>query len=385
VKLTASILAVCLAGCCGCGGGLQSAPSRVEAHTAAAEPGRIVLPPDSPQLKRIRVAPVELRSFPVDEVTAPGKVEANPNRISKVAPPVAGRIRRVFVRLGDSVAQGQALFEVDSADAGAAVAAYSQTASQLRTAESVLTKAEADLARVKDLYDHRAAALKDVLAAQNDLTQAQAGVEQAETARSEAQHRLELLEIDPAAPSALITVRAPIAGKVLDIGVAAGEYRNDTSAPLLTIADLHTVWISSEVPESSIRLVRVGEAIEVELAAYPGEKFRARVARIADVVDPQTRTVKVQAEIENPAGRLRPEMFGSIRHAHAMAPVPAIPTTAVVEREGRTVALVEEAPGKFRTVDVAIGPRQGDFVPVAAGVKAGDRVVVDGAMLLENR
>jgi cobalt-zinc-cadmium efflux system membrane fusion protein len=385
VKINASIIAVCLAACCGCGGGLESVPSRAEAHTAAPEPGRISVPPGSPKLKRIRVAPVGLRAFPLDEVAAPGKVETNPNRISKVAAPVAGRIRQVFVRLGDSVREGQPLFEIDSAEAGAALAQFRQAASQSRTAKSALAKAEADLARVEDLHEHRAAALKDVLAARNDLTQAQAGVEQAEAAQHEAEHRLELLDIDPASPSALITVRAPIAGKLLEIGVTAGEYRNDTSAPLMTIADLRTVWISADVPESQIRLIDVGEAIEVELSAYPGEKFRARVARIADLVDPQTRAVKVQAEIENPAGRLRPEMFGLIRHTHSVAPIPAIPAAAVVEREGRTVALVEQAPGEFRSVDIAVGPRQGEFVPVKAGLKPGDRVVVDGPMLLEKR
>ena len=94
--------------------------------------------------------------------------------------------------------------------------------------------------------------------------------------------------------------------KVMEIAVAPGEYRNDTSASLMTIADLSTVWMSASVPETRIRYIEVGEAVRAEFSAYPGEEFRARVMRIADTVDAQTRTIKVDAEIPNPTGRLRP-------------------------------------------------------------------------------
>ena len=137
------------------------------------------------------------------------------------------------------------------------------------------------------------------------------------------------------------------------------------------------------MPESVIRHVSPGEAVEVTLSAYPGEKFRARVARIADVVDPQSRTVKVQAEIQNPGGRLRPEMFGEMRHTHAVRMLPALPATALLQLDGRNAALVEEAPGTFREAAIETGPPKGDVVPVFAGLKEGDRVVVDGAMLLK--
>src|SRR5262245_64322214 len=113
------------------------------------------------------------------------------------------------------------------------------------------------------------------------------------------------------------------------MSVANGEYRNDTAAPVITIADLSTVWISADVPESSIRLVQVGSRVDVSFAAYPGEVFRARVARIADTVDPQTRTVKVRAEMDNRQGRFRPEMFGSVRSTSGMRILPVVPAGAV--------------------------------------------------------
>jgi cobalt-zinc-cadmium efflux system membrane fusion protein len=193
---------------------------------------------------------------------------------------------------------------------------------------------------------------------------------------------MELLGLKPGTFGQQVTVTAPISGKVLDMSIAPGEYRNDTTTPVMTIADLSTVWVSSDVPESAIRFIQPGERIDVSLAAYPGETFRARVTRIADTVDPQTRTIKVRAEMENRGGRFRPEMFGTIRHTEETRITPVVPAGAVVQGDGKTVAFVERQPGTFHPVEVKLGERNGDMLPVLAGLRAGDRVVVDGVMLL---
>jgi cobalt-zinc-cadmium efflux system membrane fusion protein len=137
------------------------------------------------------------------------------------------------------------------------------------------------------------------------------------------------------------------------------------------------------VPESYIRFVQTGERVEISLVAYPGEKFEGRVSRIADTVDPQTRTVKVQAEMDNREGRFRPEMYGSIHHVESTAPMTVIPYAAVVQDGNRAVVFVEQTPGQFQERTVSIGKRAGDVVRVMSGVKPGDAVVVDGVMLLK--
>ncbi len=366
----------------GCGQTEHAAAPAAKQEVPVRQAGQIVVPSDSPKLGRIRVAPVELGRFEIEQVIVPGKVEANPNRISRVLMPVSGRVLQVLVRLGDAVAEGQPLVEIDSADAGAAQAAWAQSQAQIRQARSAQAKAERDLARLRELYSHRAAALKEVQAAENDVVQAQAALDQAQASNDEALHRLELLGLEAGKHTRQVTVRAPIAGKVLEIAVAPGEYRNDTSTSLMTIADLRSVWLSAQVPESEIRHIQVGEGISVELSAYPGEVFRARVTRIADMVDPQTRTIKVQAEIPNPSGRLRPEMFGQFRHSHGSAAEPAVPAGAIVETGGKSVVLVEDSPGVFHEQAITVGERQGDRVSVQSGLKPGERVVVDGVMLL---
>jgi cobalt-zinc-cadmium efflux system membrane fusion protein len=381
MKLSGMLLIALALTSIGCGKGPAAVSASAEAPPAA-EPGVISLPSASPMLSRIHSASVENVEFPSDEVMAPGRVEANPNRIAKVVMPVGGRVRQVLVRLGDAVTEGQPLIAIDSPDAGAAMTAYRQAQAQARQARSSLGKAEKDLSRLRELHQHGAAALKDVVAAENDLAQAQAAVDQSQAACDDAAHRLDLLGLKPGQPTDVI-VRAPIPGKVLEIGIVPGEYRNDTNAPLLTIADLSTVWIAADVPETLIRRVERGEYIEVHLAAYPGEIFRGRVMRIADTVDPQSRTIKVQAEIPNPGGRLRPEMFGQIRHTHGMARFPGVPYTAIVERDGKNLVLIEDGPGRFRERAVTTGAREGDVVAIVSGVTAGERIVTDGTMLLK--
>ena len=352
----------------------------------------VALPPDSPQVKQLRVEAVRARDVVADEVVAPGRVGVNPNRVSRVLPPVQGRVLEVMAKLGDYVEQGQPLLSLDSPDADAAISTYLQAEATERQAKFALTKAEGDYQRTKDLYEHRAVAEKDVLGAQNDLAQAKANVETSRAASEQARRKLKLLGLTAGEFGQATIVRAPITGKILEVNVTRGEYRgavashsDTTTAPLMTIADLSTVWMSSDVPEPSIRFVRVGEAVEITLVAVPGEVLRGRVARIADMLDPQTRTLRVHVELPNPGGRFRPEMFGSIRHAGAVRSLPVVPLAAVVQEYGLTVVFVELSPGRFERRQITIGPRSGDVVAALTGLKVDERVVVAGAMLLKGQ
>lgn len=355
-----------------------AAPQRDEAADAA-----VVIPADSPKLTQIRIAAVRSQEVPDDEIVAPGRIEANPNRLSRVLLPVPGRISNVLVRLGDRVSAGQSLLAVESPEADAAMSAYLQAEAALGQSKAALLKAQADLERAKDLYAHDAVAKKEVLNAENAFAQANAATEQAQAAQRQGLRRLELLGLKPGDFGQRVVVRAPSSGTILEMSVADGEYRNDTAAPVITIAGLSTVWISADVPESYIRFAQIGGRVDVTLAAYPGETFRARVARIADTVDPQTRTVKVRAEMENRQGRFRPEMFGSVRSASGTRVLPVVPASAVVSAEGLPTVFVEKQRGCFQPTPVTLGKRAGEVFPVVSGVSLGDRVVVDGTMLLK--
>ena len=349
---------------------------------AASESGRIEIPADSPKLKQLQIAEVKLASMPTDEFTAPGKVEVNPNHVSKVLLPVAGRVAEVMVRFGDAVKKNDPVLTVESPEADAAASAAMQAEAQVTDAQAALNKAQQDFERVSELYKGDAIAKKEVVAAETTLAQAKTALRQAQTAQLQAAARLDLFGLKPGSFRQRIVVRAPLSGKVTEMTVVAGEYRNDLSAPLLTIADLSSVWISAEVPESAIRLVKPGEIFDVCLTAYPDEVFHSRVARMADAVDPQTRTLKVWAELGNPGGKLRPEMFGEVRHIESYHQVPVVPARSVIQTQGKAIVYRETAPGRFEQTAVEAGRRSGEMMPVTRGLSAGDRVVVDGAMLL---
>ena len=365
----------------GCGQQPASAPS--DPTRPAAQQGHVVLPPDSPKLSEIRVEAVRASEIPLDEVDAPGKIEVNPNRLAHVLLPLTGRIATVQVKLGDAVNEGQTLLTIESSDADAAESGYLQAGAAVHQAKANLIKAQADNERMNDLFQHNAVARKEVLTTDNALAQARASVEQAEAVRTQALRRLEILGLQPGRFGQKVVVRAPLAGKVLELTVAPGEYRNDPNASLMTIADLRTLWVASDVPESAIRLIRPGERVDIELAAYPGETFYGRVMRLADTVDPQTRTVKVRAELNNSGGRFRPEMFGRMRHVESTRRAPVIPSGAVIQGDGYNFVFVEQSRGVFQQTPVKVGRPVGDLLPVLEGLKPGDRVVVDGAMLLK--
>jgi len=374
------LIVLMLAAAAGCSG---HASTETTTETPTATATTVVLPASSPMLKQIRRERITLKDLPTDEIVAPGKIETNPNRVSKVVLPVTGRVTAVLVKTGDAVTKDQPLLTIQSPDADAAMSAYLSAKATETQSEVALDKAKADRDRAKDLFEHDAVAKKEVQAAESALAQAEAALEQARAAREQSRRRLTVLGLSATNFEQQVVVRAPLSGKVLELSVVPGEFRNDTTAPLMTIADLSTVWVTSQVPESYIRFVQVGERVEIVLVAYPGEVFEGRVARVADTVDPQTRTVKVQAELDNPKGRLRPEMFGSIHHIEGTARTPVVPAGAVIHTGDQATLFVETAPGRFESRKVTLGPPAGDVVRIVAGVSPGDSVVVDGAMLLQ--
>jgi membrane fusion protein, heavy metal efflux system len=352
----------------------------------------VVVPTDSPRFKQLRVEPVREHAFPTDEVVAPAKVMINPNRISRVMPPVQGRVLAVSVKLGDPVVEGQSLITLDSPDADAAISAFLQADATLRQARVALAKTQTDLERARKLLEYQAISEKDALAAQNDAAIAQAALETAQATREQASRKLQLLDVKPTELKQGVVVRAPIAGVVTDIAVAPGEYRgavqfhSDISAGgLISIADLSTVWVSSDVPEPFLRLIRLGEPVEITFVAYPGQTFTGRVARVGSTLDPQTRTLKVYVDLPNPSGRFVPEMFGTVRHSGLPRRFPVVPAAAIVQEFGRSEVFVERARGEFERRVVTTGVRAGDLVAITSGLDVNSRLIVDGAILLRGQ
>ena len=360
----------------GCGG--PPAPGAGQAKGAPAEPVEPVLhqgalrsvPVASPLRKALAVAAVSAQSVQ-RPITVPGVVEADPARLIKVVPPVAGRIEKLYKRLGDTVQVGDALFTLDSAE-------LAQAWSDAGKAQAALTLAQHNLARQQELSRAEIAARKDLQQAESD--QAQAANEAQRT-----QARLSQLGTTWGRGNGRqYTLRAPIAGHVIEQTGAQGGFWNDTNAPLMTVADLSTVWLSAGVQEKDLAAVFVGQTATITLNAYAGESFSGRVRYVAQVLDADTRTVKVRIVLDNAAGRFRPGMFASVVFsgpAHTSAVVPA---AALVQDGFNTRVFVEQSPWVFTPRTVKTGARIGDAIEISDGLKAGERIVVRDAVLLND-
>lgn len=355
--------------------------SRPTAGQAAAR--TVTLGPEAPELREMSVDTVQLVPVPAEDTSAPARIEANPNRIGRSRLPVPGRIVKVMVQLGDSVKAGQPIAIIDSPSVTDAEAGFLQADSTVKQAEVALAKASADLERITDLFTHKAVAQKEVLAARTVHALSVTALEQAIQSRRQAQQKLEFLGLISGKQQQQVVITAPISGKVLEVAVVPGEFRNEVNEPLVTVADLSRVWATADVPESQIRQYRLGGQTTLELLAYPEEPFAGRVTRIADTADAETRTVKVSAELENQSGKLRPMMFGRMRYINGLVRAPWIPESAIVRIGDQDHVFVEESKGHFRLTTVVLGKRHESGFAVLQGVTAGDRVVTRGAVYLK--
>src|SRR5262245_43574694 len=163
-------IAVVILGCCLNACSRKPAYPKPEARsipaTQTVTSGRVTMSSDSPKLQQIRVEDVQMRSIAVDEVIAPGKIDVNPNRVSRVAVPVTGKSLSVLVRLGDPVRKGQPVLRLESAEADSAMSTALQSDASLTQARVALIKAQLDEERAKNLFDGQAGTKKDVLAAE---------------------------------------------------------------------------------------------------------------------------------------------------------------------------------------------------------------------------
>jgi cobalt-zinc-cadmium efflux system membrane fusion protein len=329
----------------------------------------VTVPEGSALRTKLAIEPVAEKEIRRDLVL-PAVVEADPSHLIKVAPPLAGRVTQLKVQLGERVQAGQPLVVIDSPDLAAAYSDYDR-------ATVLLALAQKNRDRQRGLEKVGGAALKDLQQAETDYVTAEVEFQRATA-------HLKQIGVDPdtANKSRTVTVVAPMAGSVIDLGVAPGEYWNDATASLMTVADLSTVWVTASVPESNTALVAKGQAVDVVFAAYSGEVFKGQVLFVSDVVDPDTRRTKVRIAFDNPATRLRPGMFANVSFHAPSQSLPAVPTSALVLKDDASQVFVETAPWTFQARSVDIGFQQGDEAVLTSGVKAGDRVVVKGGVLL---
>jgi membrane fusion protein, heavy metal efflux system len=332
---------------------------------------RITVPPDS--LLRSQLVVADVTSKEVSRtLVLPAMVESDPARTVKVLPPVTGRVVELKVQLGERVVQGQELAVIDSGD-------LAQAYSDVEKAQSSVTLTKKALDRQLGLLKIGGGAIKDREQAESDYSQATAEFDRAQT-------RLRSIGVsaEQIAKSRLLTVKAPVAGSLIDLQVAPGAFLNDVTAAAMTIANLDTIWVTANVPEKDISFVYNGQTVNVNFPAYPDKVFSGKVLFVSDVVEPDTRRTKVRIAFDNPDKAMKPNMFANATFvAPAMSQL-IVPTSALLMTNDRTSVFVEVADWAFERRDVDVAYQEGATAAVKTGLQPGERIVVKGAVRLND-
>ncbi len=327
----------------------------------------LLVPERSPLRARLLVAPVSPRRVR-HELEVPATIEADPARITKISPPLQGRVVNLMVHLGQAVKKGTPLYSFDSSDLAAAQSDYLKA----KSAEALTQRS---LKRQRDLFEHG-------IGAQKDLEQADADCDAAKSELGRATARLQLLGMDPGEIGKPLVVRSPISGRIIDLSTAPGQYQNDPAAVLMVVADLSTIWVTAQVPEKDIQRVAIGDDARLQFSAYPGERFEGRVQFIGDVLALETRTVKVRIQLANEQRRLKPGMFARVTLQGKESPELVVPASALLVRGDKSFLFVEKAPWTFERRPVELGEPLATGVSVAHGLSAGERIVTADTILL---
>jgi Cu(I)/Ag(I) efflux system membrane fusion protein len=312
--------------------------------------GGVVVSPQARQSLGLRVARVE--SLPVStSIDAVGTVMLNERDVAVVMARANGFVERVHGRApGDVVAAG---------------------------------------APIADLL------LPEWLAAQQEFLAVRATGDATLTAA--ARQRLVLLgmpgaSIDGVAasgkPQAIQTVVAPIGGLVAELMVRQGMTVG-MGMPLVRINGLGTVWVEAAVPEPLAATVARGQGAEVRLTAMPGRVIRGRVSAILPEANRDTRTLRVRVELPNPGLKLRAGMFAQVALQGApQGEALTVPAEAVVRTGRRALVYLLDpaggATGRYRPVEVELGPEMGERIVVRKGLEAGQQVVASGQFLVDS-
>lgn len=363
-------------GCGSCFVRTAAPPAEVaESQEKKGEPhsNELEVPVDMVRDLRITTADVQPSKSAENFTTILGELKVNEDAYAEVAAPLAGRVTRVLAGIGDRVQQGAPLAELQSVELGRARAA-------VMAAVGRVTLARAALERKRALAAERIAPQREVQEAEAELA-----ASEAEAAAADASLRALGASPDSSADSARFTLRAPVTGVVIARAVVVGQAITDASPALFKVANLSQLWLSVHAFERDAVRIKPGIGAEVVAAALPGRTIIGRVAQVGGQVDPESRTVPVRVVVANPDGVLRPGMSASARLAidDSTATILTVPAGALQRIGSEWVVFIPRDPGHFEARRVGRGRDLDGQVEILQGLKAGERVVVDGSFVLK--
>jgi cobalt-zinc-cadmium efflux system membrane fusion protein len=357
--------------------GTESQPApKADAHADEPEhegiPKRVRVTPAVIKDARIATTPVVKESLAVT-LSVPGELVADPDRSARVSTPVPGRLDQVLLREGAAVKKGDVVATVRVPELGKVRSANAAT-----SAKAAAARANAD--RLQALVDKKLASTQEALSAKAE----------ADALEAEAHalgEQLRAMGTDQGAAGPQLSLRAPVSGIVVTRDAVVGQPVT-AEQTIATIADLNELWFLGRLFEKDLGRVKVGSEAEVQLNAYPKERFNGVVEYIAQRIDPVARTVTARIRLANREQLLKIGLFGTARVATGEGQTRAaqlvVPRTAVVDIAGKPVVFVRQADEDYELHDVVLGDSALGKVEVLNGLREGEQVVSEGAFTLKS-
>ncbi len=308
-----------------------------------------------------------------DEVTLTGEVASNENSLVKVFPRSGGQVLQSPLSLGDRVRKGQVLAVIRSADVAGSYAD--------------LSSANSDVAIARRQMENQAALYKNGISSEREYNEAKENYQKTLSTRNKVTSAININGGGSATASGTYTLTSPIDGYIVEKKVAAGNFiRSDAADNLFTISDLKNVWVYANVYEVDIPKVKEGYEARIRAVAYPDRDFYGKVDKIGQVLDPQSKALRVRITLDNKDGLLKPDMFARVMVSNKESrTATCIPTQAMVSQDGKQYVVTYVNKDSVDIAEVQVIKTVGDRTFVADGVKPGQRVITKEQLLIFNQ
>ncbi|XZF13697.1 efflux RND transporter periplasmic adaptor subunit [Chitinophagaceae bacterium MMS25-I14] len=298
-----------------------------------------------------------------DEISLSGEVSFNENNVVKIFPRSSGQVLESRVSLGDHVSKGQVLAVIRSADVAGNYSDLSSTSADVNIAKRALDNTES-------LY-------KSGIASEREYTEAKQNYDKALAARNKVQSVININGGAKSSAGGQYELISPIDGYIVEKKVATGAFiRPDMGDNLFTISDLKNVWVYANVYAQDIPKVKEGYHVKVVALSYPDQAFEGTVDKVSEVLDPQSKALRVRITLDNKNMLLKPEMFAKVIVSNEEGTkATCIPSAALIPQDTKNYVVVYKSKDDVTIAEVNLIKTVGDKSYITSGVEPGQQVI----------
>lgn len=343
--------------------------SEQKSNTYTLQGDTIVVNSNSIIAPKLKVEPTEESQHQM-ELLSTGTVRAISNYYAEIAPPFSGRVTKVYLKLGMKTQPGTPLFEMASPD-------FTEIQKSFLQAKAEMNSSKVNLKRQQDLFDHG-------VAAQRDVEEAQTYYDMQRQEYENVAASLKIYGVDPNSFSLgqNLIVSSPIAGEVITNDIVLGHYLREDDEPRAKIAQLNKVWVVGEIKEKDVGFISQLNEAKISLAAFPDRELTGTIFHTDEIVDEDTRSVRVLIECDNEDSLLKPGMYVSVRFIDKAKNALLVPLKAVLQYNDQSFVFVEVSPEKYVRRYVVTGESVDDKIVIVEGLTKNEHIITEGAFFL---